>query len=90
MQILSDRPAPDELSLGIAKAKLQHHFSAVGICENMSEFILRLCAKPGLKLPLYFETNMASGSSKNIGRLQSAQMKGMRTGPVASLRKRLN
>ncbi|MFM0328606.1 chondroitin 4-O-sulfotransferase [Paraburkholderia strydomiana] len=76
VQMLSGHPAPDELSLGITKANLQHHFGAVGICENMSEFLLRLCAKTGMKLPFYFETNITSGSAKNIGQLsESAKQK---------------
>jgi hypothetical protein len=76
VQMLSGHSTPDELSLGIAKANLQHHFSAVGTCENMSEFLLRLCARTGLKLPFYFETNITSGSAKNIGQLsESAKQK---------------
>ncbi|WP_025601145.1 sulfotransferase family 2 domain-containing protein [Burkholderia sp. WSM2230] len=76
VQMLSGHSAPDELSLGIAKANLQHYFSTVGICENMSEFLLRLCAKTGLKLPFYFKTNITSGSSEQIGQLsESAKQK---------------
>lgn len=59
--MLSGHSTPDKLSLEIATANLRHHCSTVGICENMSEFLLRLCAKTGLKLPFYFETNTTSG-----------------------------
>ncbi|CAB3732582.1 hypothetical protein LMG22037_05718 [Paraburkholderia phenoliruptrix] len=69
VQMLSGHSVPDVPSLDIAKANLRHHFSAVGICENMSEFLLRLCAKTGLKLPFYFETNITNGSPKEIGQL---------------------
>ncbi|MEX3764880.1 chondroitin 4-O-sulfotransferase [Paraburkholderia phenoliruptrix] len=69
VQMLSGHLPPDALSLDIAKANLRHHFSTVGICENMSEFLLRLCAKTGLKLPLYFKTNVTNGSPKEIGQL---------------------
>ncbi|AXF07040.1 chondroitin 4-O-sulfotransferase [Paraburkholderia graminis] len=69
VQMLTGHSAPEELSLEIAKANLRHHFSAVGLCENMSEFLLRLCAKTGLKLPFYFQTNITSGSPKAIGQL---------------------
>jgi len=76
VQMLSGHSAPDELSLSIAKANLQHHFSTVGTCENMSEFLLRLCANTGLELPFYFETNVTSGSSKAHGPLaESAKQK---------------
>ncbi|CAB3637862.1 hypothetical protein LMG27174_00260 [Paraburkholderia rhynchosiae] len=68
-QMLSGHSAPQALSLEVAQANLRHHFSAVGVCENMSEFLLRLCGKTGLKLPFYFETNITSGSSKDIGQL---------------------
>jgi len=69
VQMLSGHSAPDELSLEIAKANLRHHFSAVGLCENMSEFLLRLCAKSGLKLPFYSQTNITSGSPRTTGQL---------------------
>jgi hypothetical protein len=76
VQMLSGHSTPDKLSLEIAKANSRHHISTGGICENISEFLLRLFAKTGLKLPLYFETNMTSGSSKNIGQLsESARQK---------------
>ncbi|MEC5407863.1 chondroitin 4-O-sulfotransferase [Paraburkholderia sp. MPAMCS5] len=69
VQMLSGHPSPNELSLEVAQANLRQHFSAVGTCEDMSEFLLRLCGRAGLKLPFYFETNITSGSSKDIGQL---------------------
>jgi hypothetical protein len=57
VQMLSGHSAPDETSLDIAQSHLRQHVASVGVCENMSEFLLRLAGMSGLKLPFYFEAN---------------------------------
>ena len=64
-QMLSGHSVVDESSLEIARTHVLQHFAATGVCEDMSEFLLRLCGKTGLKLPFFFETNKTSGTPKN-------------------------
>lgn len=64
VQMLSGEPVVNEASVAIAKAHLHEQIGTVGVCENMSEFLLRLCGSNGLELPFYFEANRTSGSTK--------------------------
>lgn len=57
VQMLSGRPVADEHSLELARIHLRRHITTYGFCENISEFLLRLCGTMGLRLPFYFETN---------------------------------
>ncbi|CAD6524580.1 hypothetical protein LMG28140_01644 [Paraburkholderia metrosideri] len=52
-----------------ATPHLPQHIGAVGVCEDMSEFLLRLCGMSGLQLPFYFESNRTRGSSKDRNHL---------------------
>ncbi|SIT36218.1 conserved hypothetical protein [Paraburkholderia ribeironis] len=69
VQMLSGHPVLNETSLEVAQDHLRHHIATVGVCENMSEFLLRLCGMTGLKLPFYFETNRTSGFAKDRSQL---------------------
>ncbi|CAB3780834.1 hypothetical protein LMG28614_01099 [Paraburkholderia ultramafica] len=72
VQMLSGHSVLNESSLDIAQTHLRQHIGTVGVCENMSDFLLGLCGMSGLKLPFYFETNRTRGSSKNKGHLSEA------------------
>jgi hypothetical protein len=69
VQMLSGHSVLNETSLEVAQTHLQQHIGAVGVCENMSEFLLRLCGMSALQLPFYFETNKTRGSSKDRSHL---------------------
>jgi len=69
VQMLSGHSVLNETSLEIAQTHLQQHIGAVGVCEDMSEFLLRLCGMSGLQLPFYFESNRTRGSSKDRNHL---------------------
>jgi hypothetical protein len=62
--MLRVEPAVNEASLAVAQIHLREQISTVGVCEDMSEFLLRLCGSTGMKLPFYFETNRTNGVSK--------------------------
>lgn len=64
-QMLSGHSVVDESSLEVARAHVRRHIAATGVCEDMSEFLLRLCGKTGLELPFFFETNKTSGAPRN-------------------------
>jgi hypothetical protein len=70
--MLSGHSVPDESSLEIAQSHLRQHVAAVGLCENMSEFVLRLAGMSGLKLPFYFEANRTVGAPKGTSTLSDA------------------
>ncbi|MFT4065309.1 chondroitin 4-O-sulfotransferase [Paraburkholderia sp.] len=72
VQMLSGAPAVNEASLAIAQTHLREQIGTVGVCENMSEFLLRLCGASNLKLPFYFETNRTNGSPKGKSHLSEA------------------
>ncbi|NML30814.1 sulfotransferase family protein [Paraburkholderia antibiotica] len=65
VHMLSGEPVANEASLAIARTHLREHIGTVGVCENMSEFLLRLCGASELNLPFYFETNRTSSLSKD-------------------------
>jgi hypothetical protein len=69
VHMLSGHATANEASLEVAQAHLREQIGTVGICENMSEFLLRLCGSTGLKLPFYFKTNLTRGSSTKRGPL---------------------
>jgi hypothetical protein len=69
VQMLSGEPTVNQASLAIAQTHLHEQIGTVGVCENMSEFLLRLCGSSGLKLPFYFETNKTNGSPKGKSHL---------------------
>jgi hypothetical protein len=69
VQMLSGHSVLNETSLDVAQAHLQQHIGAVGTCEDMSEFLLRLCGMSGLQLPFYFETNKTRGASPQRSQL---------------------
>ncbi|ADG14697.1 conserved hypothetical protein [Paraburkholderia atlantica] len=72
VQMLSGEPAVNEASLAVARIHLREQISTVGVCEDMSEFLLRLCGSTGMKLPFYFEANRTSGASKGKAHLSDA------------------
>ncbi|MEW9582803.1 chondroitin 4-O-sulfotransferase [Paraburkholderia sp. DGU8] len=72
VQMLSGHSVLDETSLEMAQAHLRQHVAAVGICENMSEFLLRLAGMSGLEWPFYFETNRTLGTPKRDDQLSEA------------------
>ncbi|CAB3783053.1 hypothetical protein LMG27177_01416 [Paraburkholderia fynbosensis] len=64
VQMLSGHPVLNESSLALAQSHLRQHIGTVGLCENMSEFLLRLAGMSRLKLPFYFEANRTIGAPK--------------------------
>ncbi|WP_144108583.1 sulfotransferase family 2 domain-containing protein [Paraburkholderia sp. BCC1886] len=64
VQMLSGRPIVDQQSLELARIHLRRHITTFGFCENISEFLLRLCGTTGLRLPFYFETNKTCGTAE--------------------------
>jgi hypothetical protein len=72
VQMLSGCTVLDRASLEIAQGHLRQHISTVGVCENMSEFLLRLAGMSGMKLPFYFEANKTLGSPKGRSHLSEA------------------
>jgi hypothetical protein len=72
VQMLSGHSPLNESSLEVAQANLRRHIRTAGVCENMSEFLLRLCGNTGLELPFYFETNKTSDASRNRVHLSEA------------------
>ncbi|WP_233828420.1 sulfotransferase family 2 domain-containing protein [Paraburkholderia sp. ZP32-5] len=72
VQMLSGEATVNEASLAIAQTHLHEQIGTVGVCENMSEFLLRLCGTNGFKLPFYFETNRTNGSPKGKSHLSEA------------------
>lgn len=69
VQMLSGHSTVDETSLEVAQCHLRQHIGTVGVCENMSEFLLRLSGMSGLKLPFYFETNKTLDTPKGVNHL---------------------
>jgi hypothetical protein len=69
VQMLSGHSVLNETSLEIAQSHLRQHIGTVGVCENMSQFLLRLAGMNGLKWPFYFETNRTLGTPKGSGQL---------------------
>jgi hypothetical protein len=65
VHMLSGQSTADENSLKIARENLRKHIRMTGLCENMSEFLIRLCGKTGLRLPFYFETNKTEHSPRS-------------------------
>ena len=57
--MVSGHSNPDATSLQIAKDNLRTHFLSVGTCEDMSSYLLRLCATCGLHMPFFVEANRA-------------------------------
>ena len=72
VEMLSGHSVPNETSLEVAQSHLRQHVATVGLCENMSEFLLRLAGMSGLKLPFYFETNKTVASPKRASHLSEA------------------
>lgn len=58
-KMVSGHPNPDTTSLQVAKNNLRAHFLTVGTCEDMSSYLLRLCATSGLQMPFFVEANLA-------------------------------
>ncbi|MBC8750374.1 hypothetical protein OKW43_003429 [Paraburkholderia sp. WC7.3g] len=75
VQMLSGEPVVDEASLAVAQIHLREQIETVGACEEMSEFLLRLCGSTGMKLPFYFETNRTNGASKGKAHISEAARK---------------
>jgi hypothetical protein len=72
VQMLSGEPVVNEASLAVAQIHLREQIGTVGVCEDMSEFLLRLCGSTGMKLPFYFEANRTNGAPKGKTRLSEA------------------
>ena len=62
-KMVSGHSNPDPTSLQVAKNNLRAHFCTVGTCEDMSSYLLRLCATSGLQMPFYVEANRANPKS---------------------------
>ncbi|WP_233847556.1 chondroitin 4-O-sulfotransferase [Paraburkholderia sp. HD33-4] len=69
VQMLSGEPAVNEASLAVARIHLREQIGTVGVCEDISEFLLRLCGSTGMKLPFYFETNRTNGTPQGNGHI---------------------
>jgi hypothetical protein len=63
VQMLSGEPVANAASLAIAQTHLREEIGTVGVCEDMSEFVLRLCGSTGMTLPFYFEVNRTANSA---------------------------
>ncbi|APA85664.1 sulfotransferase family 2 domain-containing protein [Paraburkholderia sprentiae WSM5005] len=72
VQMLSGEPAVNEASLAVAQIHLREQISTVGVCEDMSEFLLRLCGSTGMELPFYFEANRTNGAPKGNAHISEA------------------
>ncbi|EDZ97777.1 conserved hypothetical protein [Burkholderia sp. H160] len=72
VQMLSGEPAVNEASLAVAKIHLREQIGTVGVCEDMSEFLLRLCGSTGMRLPFYFEANRTKDAPKGKARISEA------------------
>ncbi|MGF6539896.1 hypothetical protein OKW32_003182 [Paraburkholderia youngii] len=72
VQMLSGEPAVNEASLAVAQIHLREHIGTVGVCEDMSEFLLRLCGSTGMKLPFCFEANRINGKPNGTALLSEA------------------
>lgn len=72
VHMLSGQSVLNENSLAVAQSHLRQHIGTTGLCENMSEFLLRLAAMSGLKLPFYFEANRTVGTPKGESPLSDA------------------
>ncbi|RQR58357.1 chondroitin 4-O-sulfotransferase [Burkholderia sp. Bp9125] len=57
VNMISGLPPGDERALETAKHNLTHTIDTVGMCSDMSAFLLRLCARTDLELPFYVESN---------------------------------
>jgi hypothetical protein len=72
VHMLSGHSVLNETSLEVARSHLRQHVATVGVCDNMSEFLLRLAGMSGMKLPFYFEANKTLGSPKSGSHLSEA------------------
>ncbi|MBC8738333.1 chondroitin 4-O-sulfotransferase [Paraburkholderia sp. UCT31] len=72
VQMLSGEPAVNEASLAVAQIHLREQIGTVGVCEDMSEFLLRLCGATGMKLPFCFEANRTNGAPKGKAHISEA------------------
>ncbi|MDH6148910.1 MULTISPECIES: hypothetical protein [Paraburkholderia] len=72
VQMLSGEPAVNEASLAVAQIYLREQIGTVGVCQDMSEFLLRLCGSTGLKLPFCFESNRIHGAPKGKAHVSEA------------------
>ncbi|WP_233800170.1 chondroitin 4-O-sulfotransferase [Paraburkholderia sp. HP33-1] len=64
VQMLSGHGDVRRESLEIAIEHLRQHIPTVGLCEDMSDFLLRLCGRTGMRLPFYIRTNVTEGVPK--------------------------
>jgi hypothetical protein len=72
VQMLSGEPTANEASLAVAQIHLREQIGTVGVCEDMSEFLLRLCGSTGMKLPFCFEANRTNGTRKGKAQVSEA------------------
>lgn len=72
VQMLSGEPAVNEASFAVAQIHLCEQIRTVGVCEDISEFLLRLCGSTGMKLPFYFEANRTNGAPKGKAHISEA------------------
>lgn len=76
--ILSDQPFSGSRSLEIARMNLKRYVKTLGVCEDMSSFLLRLCGNTGLRLPFYIESNKTKSRPEKIFQLsETARQKFM-------------
>ena len=62
-KMVSGHLNPDATSLQVAKNNLNAHFLTIGNCEDMSGYLLRLCATSNLQMPFFVEANRAHPKS---------------------------
>lgn len=63
VKMLTGRAAIDRDAFHLACENIDRRFAWAGCCEDLSEFLLLLCAKTGLKLPFYSTTNITDHRS---------------------------
>lgn len=75
VQMLSGHQAVDEKSFDAALANLERYIMPAGTCEDMSEFLLRLCGKAGFEFPFFINTNNTEKPGKNAVKVSEAAVK---------------
>ncbi|WP_373686929.1 chondroitin 4-O-sulfotransferase [Paraburkholderia youngii] len=69
VQMLSGHGRVNRESLELAIENVRQHIPTVGVCEDMSDFLLRLCGRTGMRLPFFIRTNVTEGVPKECSPL---------------------
>jgi hypothetical protein len=69
VHMLSGHAFANHESLAIAISHIRHHISTIGLCEDMSDFLLRICGHTGMQYPFFIRTNTTESSPKRFVQL---------------------